>query len=153
MPIVALFGLAFGLTWKTSLPPYSPLSQLRRFGFYPLNSSLPFRRDLHRACGVRPISPRPYFLNQKHVLCAARTSYDLVHFELESLRVAILGILDKKNHQNVTIVVPVLITSCQVSLKAKIGPVTAQAKTRLAANRKAAGLATTLEVPVANRLK
>jgi hypothetical protein len=45
----------------------------------------------------------------------------------------------KKTIRNVTIVVPVLITSCQVSLNRKIGPVTAQARTTAAASRKAEG--------------
>jgi hypothetical protein len=39
--------------------------------------------------------------------------------------------------RNVTIVVPVLITSCQVSEKRKIGPVSAQTKTTRNARRKA----------------
>jgi hypothetical protein len=47
----------------------------------------------------------------------------------------------------------VLTTSCQVLLKSKTGPVSAQAKTMLAANMKAAGIAATRDVTVANRLK
>src|SRR4051812_27669173 len=39
--------------------------------------------------------------------------------------------------RKVTIVVPVLMTSCQVSLKLKIGPVTAQARTISRASTKA----------------
>ena len=42
--------------------------------------------------------------------------------------------------RKVMTVVPVLITSCQVSLKLKIGPVTAQIATTAAARRKMAGL-------------
>ena len=42
-------------------------------------------------------------------------------------RVRVLRVLDQEQHQgNPTIVVPVLITSCQVSLKLKRGPVTTQ---------------------------
>jgi hypothetical protein len=75
-------------------------------------------------------------------------------FSASSLRVAVLSILDQENHQkSVTIVVPVLMTSCHVSLKLKNGPVIAQARIIPVASAKAAGLAATLDVQEANRLK
>src|SRR5687768_13832616 len=49
-------------------------------------------------------------------------------------------------------VVPVLITSCQVSLKLKTGPVTAQATINNAAKRNAEGRPALNEVHRANRL-
>src|SRR5262245_61017992 len=55
--------------------------------------------------------------------------------------------------RKVTIVVPVLITSCQVSLKWKRGPVIAQVKTTANANAKAAGLPVARPVQFAKRLK
>ena len=41
---------------------------------------------------------------------------ELRQFDLESLCVVVLRVLNKKDHEEVTIVVPVLMTSCQVSL-------------------------------------
>ena len=46
----------------------------------------------------------------------------LVELHLQGKRVAILCVLDEEDHQDVTIVVPVLMTSCHVSLKPNIGP-------------------------------
>src|SRR6202035_2862492 len=45
----------------------------------------------------------------------------------------------RKTMRKVTTVVPVLMTSCQVSLKLKIGPVTAQVTTTAVARKKMAG--------------
>jgi hypothetical protein len=61
--------------------------------------------------------------------------------------------LDEKNHQKAAIVVAVLITSCHVSLKSKIGPVSAQTIATINAIRKAAGAALTQAVQVAKWLK
>jgi hypothetical protein len=52
--------------------------------------------------------------------------------------------------RKVTIVVPVLITSCQVSLKPKSGPLTAHTVTVASASAKAAGLPVTWEIHFAN---
>jgi hypothetical protein len=51
--------------------------------------------------------------------------------------------------RKVMIVVPVLITSCQVSLNRKSGPVTSQARITLTARMKAAGLPVTRDVAFA----
>jgi len=48
------------------------------------------------------------------------------------------------------IVVPVLITSCQVSENLKIGPLAAQARTTSTQTRKACGLPVTRAVALAN---
>src|SRR6476659_7827987 len=53
--------------------------------------------------------------------------------------------------RKVTIVVPVLITSCQVSLKPNSGPVTAQATMTAAATVNADGLPVARAVHLANR--
>src|SRR5688572_32702436 len=53
--------------------------------------------------------------------------------------------------RNVTIVVPVLMTSCQVSLKPKRGPLTAQRMTTPNATPNAPGLPATCAVHFANR--
>jgi len=53
---------------------------------------------------------------------------------------------------NVTIVVNVLITSCQVSLNPKIGPLTNQARIRPTARPKAAGLPVLRDVAFASRV-
>src|ERR1700730_2240768 len=45
----------------------------------------------------------------------------------------------RKTMRKVTTVVPVLMTSCQVSLKLKMGPVTAQVTTTAVARKKMAG--------------
>src|SRR5215218_9109406 len=55
--------------------------------------------------------------------------------------------------RNVTIVVPVLITSCQVSLKAKRGPVTAQTTITATARKKVSGRPVAWAVHLANRVK
>jgi hypothetical protein len=55
----------------------------------------------------------------------------------------------RKTIRKVTIVVPVLITSCQLSEKPKSGPTTAQAMTVPAAMVNAGGLPTTSETQVA----
>src|SRR3569832_358869 len=53
--------------------------------------------------------------------------------------------------RKVTMVVPVLITNCQVSLKPNRGPVTAQMTTMATAIRKVVGLPLTREVATARR--
>lgn len=55
--------------------------------------------------------------------------------------------------RNVTIVVPVLITSCHVSEKPKNGPDTAQRKTAATQQIKARGLPVARAVAVANLAK
>jgi len=62
-----------------------------------------------------------------------------VELQLQSQRVTVLRRLDQKTIRNVTIVVPVLMTSCQVSLNPNKGPVTAQTSTTATAKRKVAG--------------
>src|SRR5690349_12398117 len=52
--------------------------------------------------------------------------------------------------RNVTMVVPVLITSCQVSLKWKIGPITAQATITAAAAANAHGVPVACDTRCAN---
>src|SRR4051812_29124735 len=58
-----------------------------------------------------------------------------------------------KTIRNVTIVVPVLMMSCQVSEKPKIGPVTAQAMMTTTASTNAHGEPTALDVACAKRRK
>src|SRR5688500_15491337 len=55
--------------------------------------------------------------------------------------------------RNVTIVVPVLMTSCHVSLKPNIGPVTLHTTTVPSASEKAAGVPEMCEVHFAKRPK
>lgn len=43
------------------------------------------------------------------------TAQEFVQFEVECTRVPSLGVLEQKTIRNVTMVVPVLITSCQLS--------------------------------------
>jgi len=54
--------------------------------------------------------------------------------------------------RNVTIVVPVLITGCQVSLQWKMGPLIAHAATTHAASAKADGCPVAWAVVLANRV-
>jgi hypothetical protein len=55
--------------------------------------------------------------------------------------------------RKVTIVVPVLITSCQLSLYPNSGPVSSQASTTSSASAKADGRPTSREVALAKRVK
>src|ERR1043165_3005156 len=59
----------------------------------------------------------------------------------------------KNTIRNVMIVVPVLITNCQVSEKSNIGPVIAQTTTVPAANKKATELPVAFVAHSANRSK
>ena len=70
---------------------------------------------------------------------AVRCANQLVEFELDRMALTILGILNQKTIRKVTIVVPVLMTNCQVSLKLNIGPVTPQTIMIKAAMMNAAG--------------
>ena len=54
--------------------------------------------------------------------------------------------------RKVTMVVPVLITSCQVSLQWKRGPLIAQATTTVSASAKVAGRPVAYAVPLAKRV-
>jgi hypothetical protein len=59
----------------------------------------------------------------------ARTFTDadqLIELEMQCSAITVLRVLNKNTIRNVTIVVPVLMTSCQVSENWKAGPVTAQ---------------------------
>ncbi|TPW01161.1 MAG: hypothetical protein FD125_2733 [bacterium] len=60
------------------------------------------------------------------------------------------GLWIRKTIRKVTMVVPVLITSCQVSLNLKIGPVAAHPSTIARQAMKVHGLPATLAVAVAN---
>jgi hypothetical protein len=63
----------------------------------------------------------------------------LVQLELNRSAVAVLLFWMRKTMRKVTIVVAVLITSCQVLLKRKRGPLTSQTPMRTAAAAKVAG--------------
>ena len=80
------------------------------------------------------------------VVCALRVDNELVELHVEGAAVTVLGVGIKKTIRKVTIVVPVLITSCQVSEKLKRGPVTNQPRTTAKASRNAAGEPTRVEV-------
>ena len=84
---------------------------------------------------------------------AAHGADQFVEFELSGVAVTILSILNQNTIRNVTIVVPVLMTKCQVSLNLKIGPVTAQAKIINAALMNAAGWPVARAVHFAKREK
>src|SRR5262252_4342206 len=59
----------------------------------------------------------------------------------------------RKTIKNVTIVVPVLMTNCHVSLKPKTGPVPAQTTITMTATRKATGRPVARAVHLAKRVK
>jgi len=58
---------------------------------------------------------RQLFELQQPVARAIVGSDELVELELERLGIAVLGVLDQEHHEEVTIVAPVLMISCQVS--------------------------------------
>ena len=78
---------------------------------------------------------------------------ELVEFHVDGLGVAVLGVLDRKTIRKVMIVVPVLITSCQVSEKPNTGPVTAQTSTTATAVTKAQDRPAWVEAHCAARAK
>jgi hypothetical protein len=97
-----------------------------------------------------PISPSGIFNARDMVPCIFGREDQFVEFQLQSQRVAVLRRLDQKTIRNVTIVVPVLMTSCQVSLKPNKRPVTANTRTTAAARRKVAGRPEIREVATAS---
>jgi hypothetical protein len=62
---------------------------------------------------------------------------DLVELQVDRQRILVLGPLNQNTIRKVTIVVPVLITSCQVSEKSTNGPVISQTAMMVAAKKKA----------------
>ena len=66
--------------------------------------------------------------------------HELVELELDGERVLVLARWMRNTIRKVTMVVPVLMTSCQVSEKSKTGPVTAQTRTTPSAKAKAGTL-------------
>ena len=69
-----------------------------------------------------------FFQIEQSVMSTFRGLDQFVKFTWIALVSPILGILDKKDHQEVMIVVPVLMTNCHVSLEVNAGPVTIQTK-------------------------
>ena len=57
-----------------------------------------------------------FFEIEKSIVCALGGSDQFVQLDLHGLCISVLRVLNQKNHQKVTIVVAVLIASCQVSL-------------------------------------
>ena len=80
-------------------------------------------------------------------------SNELVEFHVHGFRVAVLGVLNQKHHEEGDDGGPVLIISCQVSLKPKRGPETAQRSSAPSAIANATGCPAACDVHFANRVK
>jgi hypothetical protein len=74
---------------------------------------------------------------------------DLVELQMDRQRITALGVWIRKTIRKVTMVVPVLMTSCQVSEKPKSGPVTAHTRMTATAARKLTEWPANAEVRVA----
>ena len=85
--------------------------------------------------------------------CLGYGPKQLIKLQVDRLRVAVLRRLVTKTMRKVTIVVPVLITSCHVSEKRNIGPVIAHSRTSTQAAKKAHDVPTALAVSWANLRK
>lgn len=78
-------------------------------------------------------------------------SDQFIQLHLDGCAVPVLRVLDQETIRNVTMVVPVLMTSCQVSENRNRGPVTAQMTITVQGQNKGRCTAGRLRCPVCNR--
>jgi hypothetical protein len=95
---------------------------------------------------------RLLFHGGKLVSGAFECENQFLKLDLQGQGVAVLRCLNEKHHQKVMMVVPVLITSGQVSLKWKRGPVIAHMATIATAPRKVIGFPERMAVSTASLL-
>ena len=81
------------------------------------------QRLVARLAGIE-IAFSPFFQFQQRVVGALGGPDEFVELDLNRLGAAVLGSRFRKTIGTVMMVVPVLMTSCQVSLSPKSGPVT-----------------------------
>lgn len=122
LPIVGLPG-----NKDADLSPAMAVSQ--SFGAVTLRSPSRGRENLSPLLASRPQVLQfvgGEMLNTDEEILGGTGPDEFVQLHLYGCAVPVLRVLDQEHHQNVTIVVPVLMTSCQVSENRKRGPVTAQ---------------------------